>query len=161
MGVSESRLPIYTKWCGMVGRCHSTNNTNYPKYGGRGISVCPQWRHNYEAFKQWALNNGYQDNLQLDRIDNEGNYEPANCRFVSLQENLKNRRCSKRWYIDGIVYDTITEAAIALGVSKATISRWCDGELLPDGTRSASQKGCSSIVLYEKEPGKKAQHSEL
>lgn len=88
-GISKERL--YNIHKGMIYRCENTKTANYKKYGGRGIKVCDEW-HDYSKFKEWALANGYADNLTIDRIDPDGNYEPLNCRFITLAENSSRAR---------------------------------------------------------------------
>ena len=83
---------IYTIWASMKQRCLNPNNTHYKIYGGRGIGVCDEWKNDVAAFEKWALINGYDDNLTLDRIDVNGNYEPSNCRWISLREQQRNRQ---------------------------------------------------------------------
>jgi hypothetical protein len=68
------------------------NNKDYKYYGGRGISVCPEWENDPVEFYNWCIENGWKKGLQIDRIDNDGNYEPGNCRFVTTQENNLNKR---------------------------------------------------------------------
>lgn len=75
----------------MKKRCYYKSHISYPKYGGIGISVCEEWKRDFTAFQNWALENGYDDTKQIDRIDVNGNYEPANCRWVSRKENMRNR----------------------------------------------------------------------
>ncbi len=82
---------LHNKYIGMTQRCWDKNAINYKNYGGRGIAVCKSWR-NFDNFAKWALSNGYSDGLQIDRIDNDGNYEPSNCRFVTRSENMRNTR---------------------------------------------------------------------
>jgi hypothetical protein len=75
----------------MKARCQNKNAENYRFYGARGIKVCEEWANDPTEFCKWAEENGYTEGLQIDRIDNDGNYEPENCRFVTPAENMKNR----------------------------------------------------------------------
>ena len=92
-GCTKTRL--YNIWGSMKRRCLCTNNKDYPKYGGRGIAVCEEWQNSFEAFRDWALANGYDDKLSIDRINNNGNYEPSNCRWVSIKVQNRNRITNK------------------------------------------------------------------
>jgi hypothetical protein len=87
-GLSNTKL--YNKFRGMIQRCYDPDFWMYPWYGGRGIIVCDEWKNDIKKFYNWANRNGYKDGLQIDRIDNDGNYEPSNCRFVTLNENMNN-----------------------------------------------------------------------
>ena len=73
-------------------RCNNKNNKSFDYYGGRGISVCDDWKNDFMSFYDWAINNGYADGLEIDRIDNNGNYEPLNCRFVARNIQVQNTR---------------------------------------------------------------------
>lgn len=88
--VKKKRL--YRIWCGMKYRCCNTKSSAYKNYGNRGIQVCKEWFDNFRNFEHWALNNGYQENLTIDRINNDGNYEPSNCRWVTRKEQNRNKR---------------------------------------------------------------------
>lgn len=92
-GFANTRL--YRIWIAMRRRCHSPDDKAYPGWGGRGITVCEDWRNDFAAFAAWSLANGYSDNLEIDRENNDGNYEPSNCRWVSKQVNRQNTRRTK------------------------------------------------------------------
>jgi len=89
-GKTHTRL--FITWNSMRQRCRDKNCKNYPHYGGRGIKVCDEWDKDFTAFETWALSNGYADNLSIDRIDNEGNYEPSNCRWSDRLTQQNNTR---------------------------------------------------------------------
>lgn len=83
---------LYRIWTGMKSRCHNPNDTGYEYYGGRGIDISNELDENFEAFHDWAMKNGYSDNLTIDRINNDGNYESSNCHWIPMSEQSKNRR---------------------------------------------------------------------
>jgi hypothetical protein len=109
-GQTDTRL--YYRWCGMIGRCHSKTNKRYPYYGARGISVCDRWRYSFENFK--ADMGDFPEGTTLDRIDNNGNYEPGNCRWATMKVQSNNRRKRVDSTLDDISVRVIREC-IAVG----------------------------------------------
>lgn len=94
-GHTDDRL--YGIWHGIKQRCCDPNRKDYKNYGGRGIKVCDEWLNDFSAFREWAIASGYDYNAKfmectIDRIDNNGNYEPDNCHWVSMKEQTKTRR---------------------------------------------------------------------
>ncbi len=83
--------PLYDVWKMMIKRCELPTDKSYHNYGGRGITVCAEW-HDIKVFIEWATNNGYQEGLDLDRRENDGNYTPDNCRFIPHKKNCNNKR---------------------------------------------------------------------
>ncbi len=87
---------IYRIWCGMKTRCYNKNHKAYRDYGGRGITICAEWKDHFEGFYKWAINNGYDDSLTIDRLDVDGNYEPSNCRWATASEQRRNQRSREK-----------------------------------------------------------------
>lgn len=85
---------LYPVWGAMKSRCLNKNNNDYKYYGRRGITICEDWKNSFKSFFDWATSNGYKDGLTIDRIDNDGNYEPGNCHWVSMKAQGSNRRIS-------------------------------------------------------------------
>ena len=88
------RHKLYSVWNSMRCRCNNIGDNSFSRYGGRGISICPEWNNSFIAFYQWAIANGYKEGLSIDRINNDGNYEPSNCRWATVKEQASNRRRS-------------------------------------------------------------------
>ena len=91
-GRSNHRL--YKIWWSMKERCYSPNNNNYPKYGAKGVTICNEWM-DFDTFYTWAMTNGYKDSLTIDRVNSKGNYEPENCRWITLAENVARANAEK------------------------------------------------------------------
>lgn len=95
--IRDNRIRLHRIWTAMKRRCsRKSQQGNYKYYGGRGIDVCYEWRVSYQAFRSWALANGYQENLTIDRKDNNGNYEPSNCQWITRSENIRKSNADRR-----------------------------------------------------------------
>jgi len=97
----KSGTRLYTIRNGIISRCHNQNVVCFERYGGRGIKVCDDWRNSPESFMDWALSNGYNDDLSIERIDSNGNYEPSNCKWATVKEQSNNRRSTVKITING------------------------------------------------------------
>ena len=106
---------LYSIWYGIKQRCYNKNAINYKDYGERGIKLCREWRE-YFNFYKWAINNGYDDTLTIDRINVNGNYEPYNCRWANYTEQQYNKRNNIRYKIRGKTL-TNNDAMEVLGIS--------------------------------------------
>lgn len=89
---NDSKTRLYNIWCSMIDRVENKKSTSYEDYGGRGITICEEWRNNYLSFKKWALQNGYSNSLKIDRIDNDLGYFPNNCRWATQTIQSRNTR---------------------------------------------------------------------
>lgn len=101
-------------------RCNNQKNPAYKDYGGRGITVCEEWAQSFEAFRDWALANGYRDDLTIDRIDNDGPYSQENCRWISMKQQCNNRRSNRIITYNGESH-TVTEWAELTGINYHTL----------------------------------------
>lgn len=110
---------LYGVWAAMKRRCYNPHAKYFELYGGRGIKVCQDW-HEYEPFKEWALTNGYQQGLSIDRIDCDGNYEPGNCRWVTMAAQQRNCRNNRHYNYKGKSY-TVKEIAEMVGLKPRTV----------------------------------------
>ena len=86
---------LYRVWSNMIDRCENPNNKEYNRYGGRGIDICFEWRQDFSKFMEWALENGYKENLTIDRINNELGYCPSNCQWITREENSAKMKQDK------------------------------------------------------------------
>ena len=106
----------------MKQRCQNPKCKAYRNYGARGVKVCEEWQQ-FEPFLAWALANGYESGLDLDRMNNDGNYEPSNCRWIPRRENINNRRNTITINVDGVeLPDTLWVEKI--GLDRALLKMW-------------------------------------
>ena len=125
---------IYSKWLWMKARCYKEHTHGYKNYGGRGIKVCDEWLHNFKNFYDWAINNGYSDDLTIERIDTNGDYEPSNCKWITNLEQQNNKRNNRFIEYKGEKH-TIAEWSRITGINKNIIldrlnNNWDTAEIL-------------------------------
>lgn len=101
-GDCRSGTRLYRIWSNMKDRCYRPSNEYFSRYGGRGISVCEEWKENFYSFEEWAYSHGYREYLTIDRIDNNGNYCPENCRWTTQSVQMRNMSKSIFLTIDGV-----------------------------------------------------------
>lgn len=118
----QSGTRLYRIWQGIKERCHNENSPDFKNWGARGIKVCDEWKNSFEAFYQLAIENGYSENLTIDRIDNNNGYNPQNCKWSTSKEQSRNRRSN----ID-----------ITIGNTTKTLTEWCEIFNLSYGTVNA------------------------
>lgn len=116
--LSDTRL--YRIWVNIKTRCTNEKSPQYKNYGFRGIKICEEWANSFEAFYTWAMENGYDDNLTIDRIDVNGNYEPCNCRWATRKEQSLNRTDNRRLTYKGET-KTFAEWSEITGIHRETI----------------------------------------
>ena len=124
-GHGSSRNPTYSKYQAMKQRCLNPKHKGWPRYGGRGIKVCERWLNSFENFL--ADMGESPEGMSIDRIDSDGHYEPANCRWASADEQANNKRNNRRIEIEGMVFASLSRACdhfgISYGVVRGRISR--------------------------------------
>ena len=132
---------LYKVWAGMKQRCSNPNNKEYSKYGGKGISVCSEWANSYPVFREFMLSHGYDPNAPfgkctIDRINNDGDYEPNNCRIITIQEQQHNRETSAFYYLNGEKL-TLAQVAEKTGIKRVTLQCRLDkGMSIEDAIRT-------------------------
>lgn len=117
-GMKGTRL--YKIWGGIKTRCLNCNDAHYKDYLGRGITICDEWKNSFENFRDWAMSNGYREDLTIDRIDVNGNYEPSNCRWATQEEQQNNKRTNHLITFDGKTQN-IKKWSIETGIRSSTI----------------------------------------
>lgn len=128
-GLSGTHL--YYVYDNMLRRCYDEKCVRYPRYGGRGISVCKEWLDDRDAFYKWAIKSGYEDGLTIDRIDVDGGYSPGNCRWVTQKVQANNRSTNTIICLDGVSH-TIAEWSDITGILQGTIYARLKRGLTPD-----------------------------
>lgn len=121
----KSKSRLYRIWRHIKSRCLNENVSHYKYYGGRGISICKEWEDSFENFYEWANSNGYQDDLSIDRIDVNGNYEPSNCRWTNATTQANNKTNNRLIEYNGECH-TLSEWSSILGIHQLTISKRID-----------------------------------
>lgn len=115
---------LYGIWSSMRDRVNNSRAPHFARYGGRGVNICAEW-DDFAVFKQWALSNGYHESLTLDRIDNDGNYEPSNCRWATREQQSRNRSSTYRLEWDG---------------ESKSLAEWCQDPRCVVGYHTAYQR---------------------
>ena len=143
-GKRHSRL--YSIWYTMRMRCEYKKHKEYHNYGARGITVCEEWLHDFQAFYDWSMANGYKDDLTLDRKNGNGNYCPENCRWVTQKEQQNNRRNNHFITYNGVT-KTMSEWGEEIGLLPGTIYArlkrgWSVERTLTEGVHHERQKIC-------------------
>lgn len=156
-GKSLSRDGLYTRWRNMKKRCYNTKSPCYKWYGAKGIEVCEEWRKNFASFESWAVANGFNNRLHLDRIDRSKHYEPSNCRWVSQSCNSRkaNIDSGRATYVTyrGITHN-ILEWSKILNIKASTLHsrliylRWDLDKAFNTPIRPKARKGNSNANIY-------------
>lgn len=128
----ESKTRLYSIWWGMKARCQPKGGLE--NYSGRGIKVCKEWDDNYKAFRDWSLANGYEDGLSIDRINNDGDYEPSNCRWTTAYEQAWNKGNNLVFHYKGVQLQT-RDIVTMTGLRYKTVwsrhkAGWTDDEII-------------------------------
>lgn len=145
---------LYSRYKHIKERCYNPNSKSYHRYGGRGIKMCDEWLNDYQLFEDWCLSHGFQEGLAIDRIDNDGNYSPDNCRFVTLKENNQKRNTT-RWYTINGKTKNLQQWCDYFGVKRGTVhTRLEHGWSIEDALTKPVSKGRDRTSLIGKRFGK-------
>ena len=115
-----SNHPLYGTWKRMKNRCYNVRSKDFKDYGGRGITVCESWRSEFLSFYQWAINNGWEKGLSIERIDYNGGYSPDNCTWIPMRDQSKNRRSVKMIEYNGESH-SVSEWSRITGIARKTL----------------------------------------
>ena len=118
----DSKTRLYKIWAGMKKRCTNPKSSAYPNYGARGIKVCSEWLNDFVSFKKWAMENGYNDALTIDRIDVNGDYSPENCRWSTATAQANNRRSNVKYPYSGSMW-TLADLSRELNIPYKTLHK--------------------------------------
>lgn len=139
--------PEYASWSAMKVRCLDPDNKDYPRWGGRGVTICQAWIDSFVAFYEHI--GPRPAGTTLDRINNERGYEPGNVRWATASEQQRNRRTSCRWHIKGLWFDACSDAASHFGVSEHTVWRWAHGQFdKRRNTYTPKREDCHAVARY-------------
>ena len=123
-GVAKNQTErLYSIWCGMKTRTTNKNQLSHYSYHDKGVSVCEEWFSDYQCFKEWALNNGYSDELTIDRIDNDGDYCPENCRWITQFDQNRNTSRTIRMIVNGEIY-CLKDCCKLLGIKYRSVQHY-------------------------------------
>lgn len=142
----QTRTPLYRVWCRIKGCTSNANHQDFKWYGAKGVKVCDEWANDFETFHQWAIQNGYEKGLTIDRKDVDGDYEPSNCRWITIQEQSLNKTDTIRITHKGLTL-TIPEWSKTTGIKRSTLyaryfKGWSSEKIL--GARSYARGGQKS-----------------
>lgn len=129
--VGTKKLKLRSVYRDMKRRCYEKNRPEYSRYGGRGITVCDKWLKSFDLFYSWALRSGYEPGLSIDRIDNNGNYEPDNCRWASRRTQMNNTSKNRNIAINGVTY-TLSQWAEKYCIKPHTVARRIERGMSPE-----------------------------
>jgi hypothetical protein len=131
----RKKTRLYRIYYNMLARCYNSGVRSYRHYGQRGIEVCPEWRNSFEAFQEWSMANGYTDRLTIDRINNCGNYEPGNCRWVTTKEQSLN---------------TSRNRLVQIGEDVRPLTEWCRMfGINPKTVRDRLKRGWNEVAAIQ------------
>lgn len=152
----DSNTRLYRIWRAMKSRCNYKKNLNYKIYGGRGIKVCKEWESSYQAFKQWAIENGYSDELTIERIDCDKGYFPENCKWITMHDQNYNHRNTQFLTMNGET-KSVCEWCYIYGIRPDILRyRLKHGYTVEDAITIPSQK---PPILPEYKKGRRKKHN--